>query len=312
MRFIIGVDGGGTKTVVVLSDLRGNIVTSAKGGPFEYAGSDLIRDRLKNFLIPLIEKVVSSAKVNIHDCMAVCMGVTGVDSVEESREMVSVFRELWANVMVRVENDVVIAFYAATGGDPGVVLISGTGSVGYGENSNGNKVRLGGLGPVIGDEGSGYDIGRKGIVAGIQSEDGRGEKSSLEELIKEAYGLKEVRDIQFLVYKTKHNREMIASVAPIVINAADLGDRAAIEILNDAGIELSKIAIATVRALRIKNCMVYMAGSILKKSDIVFKSFRSKVLEEIPGARVSFSEREPVYGAVILAIKDLIGDVYRQ
>lgn len=305
MKFVIGVDGGGTKTTVALADLKGHVMACVKESPFEYVDSTLIKDRLDVFLIPLIKRVIDDAEMDISDCEAVYMGITGIDSIEESKEVKRVFKELWTNVKVRVENDAIIAFYAATNGEPGVMIIGGTGSIAYGEDGKGNRVRIGGLGPIISDEGSGYDIGRRGIMVGIKSEDGRGKKSALEDLIKEEFKLKEVRDIQFSINKNNNIREVIASVAPIVEKAADLGDQEALKILDDAGFELAKIATAAIKVLRIESCIVVVVGSILKKCKIVFESFKDKVLKEVSDARISVSEREPAEGAVILAIKDL-------
>lgn len=304
-KFIIGVDAGGTKTAVVLADIKGNILSRVHAGPFEYLGSEFVESKINKFLIPLLDKILSDTNMSIDDCEAIYMGVTGAETVEDYRNIEKALRAAGLNVRIRVENDAIIAFNAATNGKPGVMVIAGTGSVAHGEDGKGNSIRVGGLGPIIGDEGSGYNIGRRGIMSAIKSEDGRDAKTILENLIKQELKLKKARDIQFIVYRKGCTREEIASIAPIVTRAADFGDKVALNILKNAGIELGKLAVSAIKALHIRSSIVVGVGSIFKKDSYVFNSFKSWVIDKYPKAKVTVSEREPVEGAIILAIRDL-------
>jgi len=304
-KCIIGVDGGGSKTAIVLADMKGNILSRVQAGPFEYLGSESVKSKINKFLIPLLSDILSNANMSIGDCEAIYMGVTGAETVEDYRNIEKALKAAGLNVKVRVKNDAIIAFNAATNGEPGVMIIAGTGSVAYGEDGKGNSIRVGGLGPIIGDEGSGYDIGRRGVVSAIKSEDGRDAKTILEDLIKYELKLKKVRDIQVLIYKKGRTREAVASIAPIVKKAADLGDQIALNILKNAGIELGRLAVSAMKVLRIKNGIVVGVGSIFKNYSQVYNSFKEWVLNKIPEAKIIVSEREPVEGAIILAIRDL-------
>lgn len=304
-KCIIGIDGGGSKTAIILADMKGNILNRIKAGPFEYLGYESVKSKINEFLIPLLSRILSDADMSITDCEAIYMGVTAVETVEDCKNIEKAIRAAGINVRVRVENDAIIAFNAATNGEPGVMIIAGTGSVAYGEDGKGNSIRVGGLGPIIGDEGSGYDIGRRGIVAAIKSEDGRDDKTILEDLIKQELKLKKVRDIQFFIYKEGRTREAVASIAPIVKKAADIGDQIALNILKNVGIELGKLAVSAMKMLHIKNGIVVGVGSILKNDNQVYNSFEAWVLNGVPEAKIIVSEREPVEGAIILAIRDL-------
>src|ERR671919_128842 len=180
--YVLGIDAGGTKTVCYLADASGQIIGEGRGG-----GANLqAHGELE------VEKVfhaVIDQAIGEHAILpaAICLGVAGVDRAEDDRVVRAIVRRLGFKSHALVVNDALVALIAGNGDEPGVVLISGTGSIAYGVNAAGYAARSGGWGYVLGDEGSGYWIGRSALAAAVREADGRGPKTRLTPLILEHF-----------------------------------------------------------------------------------------------------------------------------
>jgi N-acetylglucosamine kinase-like BadF-type ATPase len=191
----------------------------------------------------------------------------------------------------------------------GIVALSGTGSGIF--NMDGSKyTHLGGWGALIGDEGSGYYIGREAITACIRAADTRGPGTMLTELLTQEWKLTKLWDIANIVYSVREYRRIIASLCPIVCLAAEKGDAVASGILKNAGIEMAQQVIAIKRRDSLPSDReVVIAGSVWKGNRLMYEAFVQKVHEEYPELLIHVPMFEPVMGGVVQTALDRYGSV---
>lgn len=149
MKFVIGIDGGGTKSKLHIADLSGNTILELLGGPTNLysMGAEGVERELKS----LLSRTMERSGLSLTDCEALCLGTAGADRPEEKL----LFRDMLKNYGVMgkltITNDAETALVAGSGKREGIVIISGTGSLAYGINSLGEKARAGGWGHIVGD-----------------------------------------------------------------------------------------------------------------------------------------------------------------
>src|SRR5580765_311785 len=172
--FVLGIDAGGTKTVCYLADGDGRTLGEGRGsGANLHAHGEL---EVEKVLHEVIEQALGDRAIRPD---AVCVGVAGVDREEDDRLMRSIMRRLGLGAQTLIVNDALVALVAGVGDEPGVFLVAGTGSIAYGVNRDCVAARAGGWGHVLGDEGSGYWIGRQALMAVVREADGRGPATRL-------------------------------------------------------------------------------------------------------------------------------------
>ncbi|HHY47986.1 MAG TPA: hypothetical protein GX506_11885 [Firmicutes bacterium] len=297
--FVIGVDGGATKLDIAFGDLDGGLLHHARlksgysreGEGFSW--SDTVYGALCRTLHDL--------GGDISDCRAICLGLAGLNTEAQAEVIRDELMRRCAVPQLVVKEDSEIAYYAATKGRPGIAVIAGTGSVAYGRGLNGDFTKLGGHGPLVGDEGSGYDIGRRAVSHAIKAYERREEPTCLIEDIPRELGLKDMLDVRAWVYQAPRKSSELASLVPVVYTAAKKGDKVAKELLEFAGIELAKLALATADHLELDEPLIVGIGGVISNVNFVFESFRSTILAARPKAQVKVTEDKPVYGALFLA-----------
>src|SRR5438105_761129 len=233
-QLVAGVDGGGTKTRAVVLD--GNrILGEGEAGP-----SNPLRVGIGNGATAIreaIDKACAAAMIHRDDLAAVGVGLAGVRRMDIRARMRDVLAEKLGIGNIELVSDGDIALYGATDGHPGIVVISGTGSISVGINRQGKRVHAGGWGPVAGDEGSGSWIARRALQAVAHATDGRGPKTSLTEAACEFFQVATPDDLATAIYGPTITNDRIAGFSKLVIEAARASDEVAREILNDAGRE---------------------------------------------------------------------------
>jgi N-acetylglucosamine kinase-like BadF-type ATPase len=188
-----------------------------------------------------------------------------------------------------------------------VAVISGTGSLAYGENAAGRSVRAGGWGYLLGDEGSGYAIGLAALRAVARAADGRGHATALTEAVLAHWSLPCPQALIRHVYGGGMEREDIAALAPLVMRTAKDGEAVARAILEDAGRELALAAQAVIERLALPAPVpCALAGGVLLHSEIVRASFTASLDVAGVTARPVTRVPDPVEGAVKLALEATI------
>ena len=301
MTYVLGMDGGGTKTVALAADLQGNILGRGKSGASNYQVVGLDQ------AIAAIKEAASAAGVASHRCEAVCLGLAGVGRKRDRAILLPAIEKLGLADRVILEHDAAIALAGALACQPGIVMLAGTGAIAFGMNSSGEKKRAGGWGNILGDEGSAYYIGRRALAAGCRDYDGRGPKTALASKLMAHLGLDEFTDIVKKIYDEETSPKEIASLAPLVSHGAKEGDAVAAAILEDAAKELALAVSAAAKGLNMENetFQVAVSGSVFKAGEPLLTPFSAHVKAALPYADVILPRFEPAMGAVFLALQKI-------
>jgi len=300
--YLLAVDAGQTSTKSILACPESNVALHRRGGAVDHFRQHGARRRNKEVIRDVVGELCRAAKIERDRITAVAVGWTALRP--RSPEVVTVekiFANLLPTARLIVLPDYVVSLAGASGGAAGIVVISGGGSIAYGLAPDGREAVVGGLGYMLGDEGSAYDIGRRAVAAAARSSDGRDRPTALEELIRETFKLNEVRDITRVVYAKGFSRAGIANLAPSVAALAVDGDVVAREIMASAGQELGRAAVAVARKLGLTDPTVYTAGGVFDADEIVCGPFRQAVQDSIPHATVRPASYPPIVGALLLA-----------
>ncbi len=240
-ELLLGLDGGGTQTRVAVADANGTLLGRGSGGACSMSAVSL-EEALLSARTAATE-ALREAEVDPADVRAICAGVAGASFEARRLEFEAGLRETFPNAKVSVIPDFAIALTGATGGNPGVIVIAGTGSVAYGENAGGENHRAGAYGYLIDDSGSGYGVGRAALAAILRAADGTGEATSLSTRIPQALRIASLADIVPGVYGGGISRVTVAVLSRIVAEAAlQDNDSAATAILMRAGGALAQLA----------------------------------------------------------------------
>jgi N-acetylglucosamine kinase-like BadF-type ATPase len=231
---------------------------------------------------------------------AVCAGVAGVDRPAVSRPLLAWLRRAIPARHHLLATDAAIALHAALGSAPGMIVVSGTGSIAYARNHRGKILRAGGWGASFDDPGSGYDLGRKAIMAALRHFDGRGERTVLTARICRALKL---TDITQVVLKNL-DPQQVAALFPLVLEAARQGDRVARRLCAQAARDLAQLALALAPRLgRRGRLPIVCAGGVFRSSSTLRRSFARYLHQRMPAAHVRLLQRGPVEGALAMARK---------
>ena len=303
---VLGIDAGGTKTVALLADGDGRIVADGRAG-----GANLQTEgelQVEKVLHHVIEQVTRGSNVTP---AAVCLGMAGVDRETDARTIRDIMRRLGYRSKTLIVNDALIALVAGAGPSPGVVVISGTGSIAFGVSHRGLAARAGGWGPTLGDEGSGYWIGRRALEAVTRDADGRGPRTALTQLVLDHFQLPRPQSLVSEVYHQPQGRRAIAALAPLVDGARAAGDFVATEIMTQAADELARAAESVISRLEMRGEQfpILLAGGILKRSEWLAAELARRMAEVAPRSAVAPLTDEPALGAVRLALAEAKGGV---
>lgn len=301
---VLGIDAGGTKTVALLADADGRILGEGRAGAANLQTDGELE----------VEKTLHTAIENATDgqhlpVAAVCLGMAGVDRQDEAGVIRGVMRRLGFRSKPLIVNDALIALVAGAGSSPGVVVISGTGSIVYGVSQRGVAARAGGWGPTLADEGSGYWIGCRALAAVMREFDGRGPQTVLSRLVLGHFSLPKPEGLVAEVYHQPQGRRVIASLASVVDRAREDGDRVAIDIMSHAADELAVAAASVITRLDMRGdpFPILLAGGVLRESTWLASEVRQRMADVAPRAMVSPLTNEPAVGAVRLAIAEANG-----
>ena len=250
MRYVVGVDGGGTKTtaVVAAEDLRVMARTVIGSTNPRSVGQEVASANLASVIAESLE----AARLPLEAVVGIGLCLAGFDTDLDLAVPNRALQLLDYSGVAVLENDVVGAWAGATQMQPGIVVISGTGSTALGMNQHGQLRRTDGWDYILGDVGSGYDIGRSGIRLAIKSLDGRAAPTLLTEALKITYNVESAEDMRRLVDSRPFGKMETARFAQAVTQVADAGDAAGRAILTQAARDLAEQALAVAYSLRME------------------------------------------------------------
>jgi len=301
---VLGIDAGGTKTVCLLADGTGTVVSESRGpGANLHAAGELA---VENVLHTVMESAIDGRTITP---AAICLGIAGVDRDGEARTVRDIMRRIGYQSRTLVVNDALIALVAGAGDAPGVVVIAGTGAIVYGRNASGEAARAGGWGHMLGDEGSGYWIGREALAAVMRAADGRGPATQLTDEVLAHFGVNDVAHLPRVVYDSAQPQSDIAAISSLVQRVSDDGDPVATGIIESAADELVLAAQSVTTRLQMRGdaFTFYLAGGAFRGVPALAAQLPARLAEVAPRSQVEMLSREPAAGAVWLALAEARG-----
>jgi N-acetylglucosamine kinase-like BadF-type ATPase len=294
-RFFLGVDGGQSSTTAIIGDESGRVLGVGRGGPSNHVRAEEGPGKLLLAVRGSLRGACKQAGLDVEGIRfaSACLGFSGGPADKEA-----LLSQILPIDRMQVTDDSLIALAGATAGEPGVVVIAGTGSIAFGRNMEGRTARAGGWGYLFGDEGGAFWIARQAIRAARRWEEDWGLPTSLRARLLDATGARNINDLLHRCYTPEFPRPRVASLSILVNHAAEAGDPAALEILDTAARELALLVIAVNGQLFPdgKPVLVTYSGGVFR-SRILLGRFRNWMASE-EGVRVM----PPVYGPAIGAL----------
>jgi N-acetylglucosamine kinase-like BadF-type ATPase len=292
-ELVLGIDGGGSKALVAVADRNGRILRVARGEGLNPLNNRDWRGALRLLLQPFAVDAALAA-------VAAALPAYGeVDAISSAQR--DAIADAFGRVPRRVLNDVDAAHIGAFAGGPGILILSGTGSMAWARDAAGRSYRVGGWGDAIGDEGSAHWIGRRILGLVSQSLDGRAEPTALADAVFEQLRIGRANPMDGLegwVSQLHDPRSEIAALAPLATRLAATGDAGATAIVRAAAEELARHVTSIARLAELPPDWSYAGGA-----------FRSRVLREAVAALVGRPPRlpklPPIGGALLAAAEHL-------
>ena len=307
MGYLLGVDGGGTKTEFVLVDTDGCVRGTHQGGSCYYIQIGF--DGLHELLTAGVAAVLSQVSGTPEDIDYAFFGLPayGEDSIAES--MLDVVPEaVLDHRRYACGNDMICGWAGSLGGADGINIVAGTGSIGYGEHA-GKSARGGGWGEVFSDEGSAYWIAISGLNAFSRMADGRLAKGPLYDVFRQAFELKNDLDICGDVFgREAPSRDKIAAMSKLVSQSAESGDRVALKIFDSAGYELAAIVDAIRTQLDYATdepVALSYSGGVFKCGALILDPFRKHLSAFSPMYDLRKPLHAPSIGSALYAARRL-------
>jgi N-acetylglucosamine kinase-like BadF-type ATPase len=297
--YVLGIDVGGTKTVCLLASEDGTILATAREAGANLQGVGELA--LEKVLHGVMEAALAGQSVTPS---AICLGIAGVDRAEDQSVVRGIMDRIGYRATVLIVNDALIALQAGIGDAAGIVVVSGTGSIAYGRNARGEAARAGGWGHVLGDEGSGYFIGRLALRAVVRHADGRGRETSLTPRLLGHFGLTRAVELIHRVYHDALAPSAIGALARYVQQAREDGDPVAAGILDRAAGELVTAAAAVMKRLEMdrERFSFVLAGGMFHATPWLCDRLKTLLPSLAEQSRTVLLEEEPAVGAVQLAL----------
>jgi N-acetylglucosamine kinase len=300
MRYVLGLDGGGTKTECVLMDETRRVVTSSRGGP-----SNPMRVGFGGALAAVCEAArtaMLNAKVSNDAVVSLCAGLAGTAYPESGRKMRMLLEEEFPGKLVRVCTDMDLTLQAI-GEGAAIVLIAGTGSAAVGRDVQGRTARVGGHGYLLGDEGSAYHVGQRAVLEALRSFERTGTDIAIGKKILSEIGASTWADLQSRVHAAPD--EVFPRLFPTVLQAAEAGDAMAQTLLDDCAAALAGLVGDLAERLQLQSQKFRLAktGGMLGRSVYFDERLDLYLRKAAPLAQVSALHLSPAEAAAHLALQ---------
>lgn len=299
---VVGVDGGGSRTRAMVADESGHGIVTVEGGPSAVRPGQA--EQSADVIAATVREALAACDMSHVTPKVLCVGVAGVgrDVEREALWQALVSREVAEDVVVHA--DAMIALDDAFGDGAGLLVVGGTGSIGYGRGPTGTFARCGGWGPVCGDEGSGAWIGRRALSIVTAAHDGREPETVLTGAILTAVEVNEVADL--IGWAADATPAMLAELAPVVMRVAKGGDLRANSLVTLSVEELVMHARTLARLLfgdERAAVPLALGGGLLARGSLLRKRLVHRLKSAVPGAQLRDEEVVPVRGAVRGALR---------
>jgi len=299
---VIGIDGGGTRSLAVAANSNGRVLALAGSGSLNFFGSGLptARRTLKTLVRLLRSQLPSGTQFShiVIGCAALFSDATRAEKNKLCRGLLPVSR-------TRVISDCQTASFGATLGKPGVVLIAGTGSIVLARNGAGQLTRVGGWGQILGDAGSAYWIAVESVKAAIAAEEGLGPKTGLSAVICRWFDAGRLTEIVPILHRADFAKDDFAALASHLARRVGSRDAVFRGICRNAGRQLAAQALAAAKLARLpaRRLPIFLVGGVLTNNELVRASLIA-ALKAAGTVRIAKPKLAPVLGAAAMALVD--------
>ncbi|EGG18164.1 hypothetical protein DFA_06831 [Cavenderia fasciculata] len=306
-KLFIGVDGGGTKTLTVVIDEQGNELGRHHSGGSNHhsVGEELAREAI----FEGIKETVKKAGGSLSDVARVCLGISGIDRPEDQVLVGTWMNDILPSVTYDVSNDAVIALASGTMGKLyGCVIISGTGCIAYGFNRQGKSTRSAGWGPLLGDEGAGYQVGFDMLKAIVSAKDETRPKTLMTDKVLTQLCMKSEDELITWAYDPKNQGwQKFAQLAPIATECALAGDVAAQQVLDknvQAMVEyIQSVFVKLGLDKESESVPLVLAGGNIERECLYSNQLKASIAKILPNAKPVFPSCDSGKGAALLALE---------
>ena len=305
-RFVLGVDGGTTKTIALVADDQGRILGAGRGGNSNWTGSDV--EIPMRVVATTVHQALEQAGLTGDDVAASVFGLAGADWPEDHVRRQTVLEKSGVAQQVIVKNDALVGWRAGTQETYGVVIAAGTGTNTCVKMPDGLEWCYG----YYEDGGGGWDLAQKTVRAVLRAEDGRGAPTALTGVVLTRLGYPSAEALLRARVAGQVDIETVASLCPLVFDVADAGDKVAAELIADHGLLLAEYATAAICRFDMQHLEfdVVLAGSVFKgKGQLLTSTITHAIQRVAPRARIVRPRFEPAVGGVLLAYDALGIDV---
>lgn len=307
MDLLIGIDGGGSKTKCLLSDKGMNIISTSAGGPTNFIAIGM--DKAVDNAVDVIRKSFSLVDVINSKLVSVVIATAGAGRKNDAFEFGYRVKDKLKNIIavdeINVVTDAEAALEGALDGEEGVIVICGTGSIIFAKDESGEHFRSGGLGKILGDEGSGYSLGLKGLVLVSKELDGQKINTKLTSFIKNKFNLSDIHQLINHVYKGSPE---YSDIGIEVINCASDGDEVCLNLINNEIAELIKQVDAISTKINKEDFKIALLGGLIENHNFYKELIKRKLNESFRAVQVIEPINKPEYGALIIAQKAILNN----
>lgn len=308
--WLLGVDGGGTKTVAALADRSGAIVAACRTGGSNYQsiGTSAAGRELR----AAVNQVLSQAGVTLEAIDAAAFGLAGADREAEMAIVQTMVAEHVPVARRYVENDALLALRAGTEDGVGVGLVAGTGTNCIARDRYGRRLQVGGMGPISGDVGYAEDLAMRALGGAWMAHDGRAGPSALSQAVCEALSVPSVDHLPSRLVRGELPTATVRDAVACLFACARDGDGLAQRIVSDTGHRMGAAAAAALRGLVLKgeNAVLVLGGAMLQTAghERLVEACAARARQAVSEVRVRVLDTDPVVGALLFA-HDLLGPV---
>jgi len=304
VTYILGIDGGGTKTFALIADACGRLLGFGQAGPSNHQGPGL------EAAMAAVERAgraaIESAGVRPSEIAIVSCGLGGADLPEDFAMLQPALEQLNLGARVDLRNDTQVALRAGTHESWGVVLICGTGFNAAGRAPDGREICFPGLGWLSGDWGGSSMLAMEMVRLVMREDDGRGARTALTPMLLSALGQPSAYELMRALYHKQIERPVLVSTVPLLFRAARQGDVPAQNLIIQLGEELGASAVAVIRRLGLEAepVEVVLGGSVFKgEGPLLTDTLLQVIHRAAPEAVLVRPAFEPVVGAVLLGLE---------
>ncbi len=300
MKYLLGVDGGGTKTIVVIANEMGEIVGFSKTDSVDVLNVSPIKveKKLKNAL----NEALQQANISVEDICFSCFGMSTFGDIPGAEKEIELMVK---GILPRsmVVNDVRVALEGAHPNSPGMILLAGTGAMAMAKDKSSRVFRVDGWGEHVGDLGSGYFVGRMILQRVFEEYDGRRKQTPILKMVKDFAGVSDLREI-LARCKGSNIRTYIASFSKVACEGAKQNIKEASQILSTSAKELAKSVKALANKLDFEPIPLAYTGGLFN-CEYLRREF-IKLIENIPKVKIVRAEFLPYVGSLIMAAKEVL------